>query len=379
MTPFNLQEPGSTNLPDAINEAATDADCGFGVFAFASAGGVRALFSIPMLTRMLANKKRFHLIVGVDSITNVEALLSISDQVKSSKGLLTAEVFCHANPASTFHPKFLWFTKSDELRLLVGSGNLTLRGMGQKSLAAPAPGNWEAFSVHALSGNAGGETLTRLEGWIKSCRAAKVLRSLDDESVKIRAMANGLVRYSIAKPTATGKPAAVATSVAPIDDSAFNGKDILIRELPKTRPGQADIGKAALTDFFGFDGIDKDVLLQHVSIANALGATEQRRLFVNASQNYRLELQAMTGLPYAIAANGGRMVLIAMKLDRRSFRYTIIPVNTPEHSQVVLLLGPLPAGKRYMREKQVTAKALQAAWPTVPRNLLPTISETPAP
>lgn len=379
MSSFNFQEPGSAKLQEAIEATANCADSGVGVFAFASTSGVKALFELPLLVKLISQKKTFHLIVGIDAITNAEALLSIEDEVKKYKGYLIAEAFFHNHPASTFHPKFIWFAKGNELGVIVGSGNLTLRGFGKKSVANPAPGNWEAFGVQTLTGEAVVKTLGDFEKWLEASRALKMLRPLDDEGVKSRAMANGLVRYAVIKPPVAGKPVGPIAVAAPVDDLAFDNKDILVRELPKTRPGQADIGKDALTNFFGHSGVDKNVLLQNVSLDNVLGDTEKRRLFVNASQNYRLELQAMGGLPYTIAKNDDRMILIATKLDRRSFRYTIVPVTAGEYSAVVKLLGTPSNGRRLMREKYFTGSELVRIWRKAPANLVPTVSETPSP
>lgn len=168
MSSFNFQEPGSAKLQEAIETTANSADSGVGVFAFASTSGVKALFEVPLLVKLLSQKKPFHLIVGIDAITNAEALLSIADEVKKYKGYLIAEAFFHNHPASTFHPKFIWFAKGKELRVIVGSGNLTLRGFGKKSAANPAPGNWEAFGVQTLTGEAVAETLGDFEKWLKA-------------------------------------------------------------------------------------------------------------------------------------------------------------------------------------------------------------------
>jgi len=155
---------------------------------------------------------------------------------------------------------------------------------------------------------------------------------------------------------------------------ANDTRGILIRELPKNRPGQADIGKESLSDFFGYSGKAKYVLLQHVALDDQLGQTESIRLFVNDSQNYRLELHAMGGLKYEIGQDDSRMLLVATKLDDRSFRYCVVPVDSAAHPRLLKLLGPIPAGRRRMREKRISPEELVAGWKDAPSNLIPTLS-----
>ena len=68
------------------------------------------------------------------------------------------------------------------------------------------------------------------------------------------------------------------------------------------------------------------------------------------------------------------IISLATKLDRRSFRYTVLPVNDPSYALVAGLLPHLPTrvgAGRPMREKRVSPEDLLGAWPTVPDNLLP--------
>ena len=260
MHAFFFQQPGNATLLDIIQNAADGAEEGGAMFAFASAGGAKAFFDINAVNGMLRQRKPLHMIVGIDAITNAEALLYLEGKRTGSRGALTAEVFLHDYPASTFHPKFAWFRKNNELHLITGSGNLTARGLGIASPLAQAPGNWEAFSVQVLKDDTAHETVDIINAWVAEKRASHNLRSLNDERVKARAMANGLIRYSSGSFPRVGH----ATPAAPIDDEAFDVHDILLRELPKNRPGQADVGKTALTHLFGFTGVAKKIIHKNV-------------------------------------------------------------------------------------------------------------------
>lgn len=225
-----------------------------------------------------------------------------------------------------------------------------------------------------------------MDQWIATHRAKLMLRPLSDEAVRAQAMANGLVRYrGGGGSSAPKKPSATAAApvVTPAPAKAPSGlpapgSDILVRELPRNRPGQADVGKDALSTFFGYAGKAKSVLLQHVTLDDQLGQTEAIRLFVNDSQNYRLELHAMKGLKYVVGPDDSRLLLVATKLDDRSFRYTVVGVGAPGHGELIALLGPIGKGRRLMREKWVTGAELQTAWPHAPTNLIPLVSVAPA-
>lgn len=384
---FIFQQPGTARLLEAINNAAENACCGGGVFAFASTGGIDALFACPNFSDMLNRKRPFHLIVGIDAITNAEALLSLADRLGQFE-TLTVNIFFHEQPRSTFHPKFSWFGQGGTLHLLTGSGNMTLRGLGQITDNHFPSGNWEAFSVQSLEEAEAVAVNRQIEDWLNEQHSAGTLCSLDDARVLDRAMTNGRMRFApcpikTRRPTTPVPPQAQEEKTAPVDGVEFETPEVLIRELPENRSGQADVGKKTLEQFFGYKGEAKNVLIQHVSNANELEPALQIRLFVNKSKNYRLELRAIAELEYITDVDDSRMVLIATKFDRRSFRYTIVPVTAPGYRQILTLCGgvPTPQGnsRRRMREKLVSPEELLATWPDAPSNLLPLNLETPEP
>lgn len=379
---FVFQQPGTARLLKALDMAAKDADAGGGVFAFASKRGIEKLLGVPGIVRMLGNSNQFHLVVGMDAITNAEALLYLREQIEQHRGALKAHAFLHDQPG-TFHPKFSWFKQGENLRLVTGSGNLTLSGLGTVSVETPPPGNWEAFTTQSMLGNAAHVTIQAIEEWLLEQERAEVLCSLDDARVQDRAMANGRVHYSRSGVGARPRDGVQVRHHAHVrvDVAPAVKKDVLVRELPQTRAGQADIGKQALK-FFGYKDQPQKILIQYVSDENVIGVAYETRLFVNASKNYRLELSAIAEIGYAADDHDNRMILVASKLDRRSFRYTVVPVTAPTYRGLVELLGPLPArrGKiRPMRQKLFTSEQLRSDWRGVPSNLLPIAVPIPEP
>ncbi|GGI19144.1 hypothetical protein GCM10008066_17610 [Oxalicibacterium faecigallinarum] len=259
--------------------------------------------------------------------------------------------------------------------MITGSGNLTERGLGQKPGGQAA--NWEAFSTQSLEGETALAVEKEISDWLQAQAKAETLCSLDDPRVLEKAMANARVRYNNglkapAQPKAAApKHAAKALAVAA---PALQQQEILIRELPSTRGGQGDIGQTAHRHFFGHDGTDKFIFTQYVELDGTLHAVKKVWLFYNAaSNNYRLELPESKG-QYEVGPNDERMILIAAKLDERSFRYTILrPItNQPAYKKVRLLFGPHPlAGRRLMKESYVSPDLLRDAWDDAPIDLLP--------
>jgi len=119
------QDPafGASTLLEALLESTEGADCGAGVFSFASYKGIRLLFDDPDFTTFLDGAD-FELIVGVDAVTVPSALQLLADLAIEHPGLGVA-AFNNRRPGVLFHPKFAWFGNDDEVQLLVGSGNLT--------------------------------------------------------------------------------------------------------------------------------------------------------------------------------------------------------------------------------------------------------------
>jgi len=376
---FVLQQPGKRGLLASMNRAATNASEGGGVFAFASEAGIKALFDQPNIHAMLRASKPLRFVVGIDAVTNVDALLCLTTFAR--KFGFSAYAFVH-NHHGTFHPKFSWFESSDGLRLVTGSGNLTVSGLGHATAGHPGFGNWEAFTTQLLSGAAAETARAVIERWFATQLRAKTLRPLDDEEVRDRAMENGRARFkrrsSQHQTTDSSGKRRTRTLSVPIDEQAFTSNDIFLRELSQNRPGQADVGKKGL-EFFGFSipkkgsVIRQTALVQTVSLENQVEDATELRLIVSRSRNFRLELQAIRGVGYKVGATDNRMILVASKLSNHAFRYLIVPVDAPAYPALDNELGRIPSHRRsrLMREKFMTSDELRKVWPEVPPALLP--------
>lgn len=366
---FTLQVPGVSDLLNAISKNAKRATKGGAMFAFATLAGIKRLFSAGSITAMLKRGDGFHLIVGVDAITNIDALSYLEAKARKYP-TLKVSAFLHNQPG-TFHPKLCWFRNDRRLILIIGSGNLTTSGLGIKSSRTPSPGNWEAFATQTTVRRAV-EYQRRIEEWVAAHEDAGIIRSVDDSDVIDQAMENGQVRFTAPERNRRQRRLHTIQPSAPVIESkgAFSreNNDVLIRELPRNRTGQADLGRKGL-EFLGFRGRPVDVYLQYVSLSDVLSMARKQRLFKNASQNYRVEMHEVTELGYDVAADGSRMLLVAVRLTQKSCRYTLVPITHPDYPSVSQLLGARKGNS--MRMLVCELGRLKAAWTTAPRNLIP--------
>ncbi|QIB68659.1 hypothetical protein Ami103574_04690 [Aminipila butyrica] len=139
---FDIQDPRYPNsrlLNEALLEACQPAIYGAGTYAFVSADGVRLLMDNPIFEQFMEDGT-YHLIAGLDDITNLRTLAALKeygDQFPQMR----AEAFLHPTTGSTFHPKYSWFRYPRGGVLVLGSGNLTAKGLRR---------NTEAFVVQKL-------------------------------------------------------------------------------------------------------------------------------------------------------------------------------------------------------------------------------------
>ncbi|VEB93030.1 Uncharacterised protein [Citrobacter koseri] len=120
---FYVQNPKTNEgsyLIDKILEQCNEAIAGGAAFAFMSSGGVNLLIRDSRFLSFLENHD-FHLIVGVDAITDDKAV----DEVKKVMFIyknLKVDFFITNNKRSIFHPKFVWFKRKRSQFILLALG-----------------------------------------------------------------------------------------------------------------------------------------------------------------------------------------------------------------------------------------------------------------
>lgn len=169
---FQIQDPtyGNTRpLRETILNTCPDMRTGAGAYAFATSEGVNFLLGGESF-RSFISEGEFLLIVGTDDITNVRALRTLKDFEEEFSGNLKVRVYIHDAIGSIFHPKYSWFqSKTSGGKLVIGSGNMTKRGMKN---------NREAYAVIDLDEHELEEVKREWNRWVMHSR--QYLYPLDD-------------------------------------------------------------------------------------------------------------------------------------------------------------------------------------------------------
>lgn len=351
-----IQDPTDHDAPflqEKILEACEGARCGAGVFAFVTSEGVDLLLRDDTFKRF-ATRGTFDLIVGVDEVTNVRALTALQEAGRELPGL-TIRAFYHDLPQSMFHPKFCWFRHSRKGVLVVGSGNLTARGLRS---------NWEAFSVDEIEVSDANTLEEQWRRWIEIHNFH--LRPLDDAQVLARAAQNIRIR----RPGGRARDEGTGEGEPPTEPMRAHAA--LVAEIPRasTRWNQANFDLNSFTTFFGAQpGRVQRIVLQHVDETGTPGRLETRPSVAVRSQNYRFELEAAAGLHYP---RSGRPIAVFVEIEPRTFRYRLLMPNDPQYGVVSAFLDNMWRGRSdRMRRIITTTDILRQAWPASPLWLTP--------
>lgn len=305
--------PDSTYLLEEILAACEGASSGGGAFAFASSAGVTLLFGDPQFSQFL-EQCPFELIVGVDAVTDTDALDAIQ-ATAAMQPKLKVRAFLGTGAGCMFHPKICWFRNASGGVCLVGSGNLTAGGLR---------GNYESFSV-VKSGRMQMRAFDRMwSSWSDFHRSELLL--LTDVRVRKKASENAKQPRLLPKQEGDilvehGK-GKIVVGPAPKESA-----QVLIAEIPKggSRWNQANFDLGTFRNFFGASpGRTQRILLTHVDVFGRLGSQEIRPSVAVKSHNYRFELDAAAGEYPA----KGRPIAIFVRVATRTFRYRLLMPHT---------------------------------------------------
>jgi hypothetical protein len=344
---LHLQDPGAPSgyLLEAMLDAAKGADRGGGIFAFATADGIRASLHDKAFGRLL-KRGTFDLVVGVDSITNVLAVEELARSVSQYAGL-SGRVLVHAESV-LFHPKVSWFGKGSNLTLIVGSGNLTVRGLRE---------NWEAFTVIALRATAAGAAERQLADWL--ARHAALLLAPDDPRVLKEAARNSGQEASLRH---ARRRATTATG-----DTPPSNAQVLVAEAPKSggRPSQVNFHKVHYEGFFRAKaGSGRHTTLRNVARDGTIGEAEVRPSSTRKSRNFSLELAgfANTKPPGKLPAIG-----VYVRLPQGTFLYMRVAPGEPGYADLDGFLTDNWTGPaKQKRQVEAGLSDVRKAWPKSP-------------
>jgi HKD family nuclease len=341
---IGLQNPGASSgyLLEVLLNSARGAERGGGIFAFATADGIKALLRDDVFNVLLKSGK-FDLVVGVDSITDIRAL----DELTACSGHyhnLVARVFVH-NESVLFHPKLSWFVAAGQLTLIIGSGNLTVRGLRE---------NWEAFTIVTLNGDSAREVEAEMVSWLAS--HAALLYSPEDATARERAARNTGRERDLKHPKRVTKK-----DVMPVEAS------VLVAEVPRsgTRPSQVNFDKANYETFFGAkEGSEGRVTLRRVERDGTVGEAEIRPIMIRKSRNFSFELTGFReGSPQGQPPDIG----IYVRLPQGTFLYQRVTSGEAGYAELALVLDRRWTGSARLKRRALsTVSEVRAAWPGSP-------------
>lgn len=405
---FCIQDPSYENsmyLHETLLSECVGCTNGAGAYAFATKDGINLLLLDDNFKEFLKTGT-FTLIVGTDDITNEHSIASLIELQEKYGSHLVVKAYVHNGKGSTFHPKFSWFQKNDGGALVLGSGNLTQKGLRH---------NREAYSVIQYDESGIAEIIEEWNRWFT--HSAPFLFDITDPVVLAKAKQNTekIRAISTAKATVqrdhdikpgdvkltdiyktqpkdkrTGKK--VTPKQPPVDpqtqlelvtptvtdeeidiDAAYwtitMDSNVLIAEIPNNnkRWSQANFSQEIFENYFGATCGENGtyrILLKHVNTDGTMCKTEARPSVSVASSNYRFELDAAKGLAYPEGRN--RPIGIFAKVSCRDFIYTLLMPGQSGYEDVMRLLAQTQAPTRLMRRISYVAKDVFEAAPALP-------------
>lgn len=404
---FCIQDPSYENskyLHETLISECVGCTTGAGAYAFATKDGINLLLLDDNFKDFLETGT-FTLVVGTDDITNEHSIVSLIELQKKYGSHLVVKAYVHNGKGSTFHPKFSWFQKTDGGALVLGSGNLTQKGLRH---------NREAYNVVQYDEFGIIEVIDEWNRWF--VHSAPFLFDITDPIVLAKAKQNSekIKAVSTAKATvqkeyaikpgeiklsdiyktqpkdkktgtkATTKKTAVAPNDQPatispvvtdeeidIDASYWTinkGSSILIAEIPKSgnRWKQANFDKGTFEHYFGAtcgENGEYRILLKNVNDDGTMDETEIRPSVSVSSQNYRFELDAASDLDYP--DGNERPIAIFAKVSRRDFIYMLLMPEHPEYGEVMKFIGETAAPSMKMRRLQYIAGDVETRIPSL--------------
>ncbi|MBP3490030.1 MAG: hypothetical protein J6K53_16805 [Roseburia sp.] len=377
-----IQDPtyaASMRLGEALIDACNKGTDGAGAFAFAEENGIDLFLGDNDFSNYIKTYS-YVLVVGTDSITDSKAVKSLRDYCAKYKNL-SVYAYVHDSRKYLFHPKLTWFETAVGGLSIIGSGNLTERGLFHNVEMysyndlnnldfAKLKTDWEDWLDYSITNNlvfdisdpivdhAVNLSASRKKGAFSAKSTAGTASKLDTslaalykkqpKTISTRKPTTA-TKKTVAKrkpKTATVVLATPVPTVAPVPTTPFpnpvwtvSATDrILVAEVPKasTRWKQVNFDKASFENYFGAtpggaSGTYR-ILLKNVDAAGKLDATETRPSVSVASHNWRFEINAASGLPYP--TGGDRPYVIFSEASTRSFIYELIMPGDSRYPEV---------------------------------------------
>ncbi|QHI71742.1 phospholipase D family protein [Aminipila terrae] len=329
---FYIQDPRCENgqlLNEALLEACENALYGAGTYAFVSADGIDLLMNNHTFENFM-KRGLYHLIIGMDDITNIRTLAALQRYCGQFPNL-RADAFIHHTTGSTFHPKYSWFKYEKGGALVLGSGNLTAKGLRR---------NTEAFVVQKLNEE---EILSVEKKWYDWINCSKgCIKALQDPEVILKAGEN---MKEIAQDTKTG----IWTDEQAVwrldPDSEIFIWEMESQSYENTNPYKMKIDILTGNTFFGTEYCpDRKIIIRRVSSQGLIDNIESMNIHFTSDKIYQVELPF-----YQTEAKGNAFVIFA-RICARTFLYTLIQPEERGYRQL----------QKQLRNQQRNAEGLIA-------------------
>lgn len=401
MMDMMIQDPtyaSSMRLGEVLIDACTKGCDGAGAFAFVEENGIDLLLGDAVFSKYI-KKYKYELVVGTDSITDQKAIDRLRAYCKSFSNL-SVYGYVHDTRKFLFHPKVAWFKTATGGLSIIGSGNLTERGLYH---------NVEMYAYNELGSSDFNKLKSDWDSWMNYSIANNFLFAIDDpiidhavnlSAAKKASTTSGPVSSggmsgailpstelstlygkqpkvtskkkpssvlisttSRAKPNKANKvigtstipavtPIHVAPSINPIWTVTSSDR-VLVAEVPKSKKRwkQINFDKVSFQDYFGatpgVTGGTYRILLRSVDAAGKLGATESRPSVSVKSHNWRFEISAASGMAYPVGSQ--RPYVVFSEVTTRSFLYELIMPGDSRYSDVDLYVKAWKSAKGVKR------------------------------
>lgn len=381
-----IQDPtysATMRLGEALIDACNIGGNGAGAFAFAEENGID-LFLGDADFRKYIKTNKYELVVGTDSITDSKAVARLRDYCALYNNL-TVYGYVHDARKNLFHPKVTWFETSTGGISIIGSGNLTERGLfhniemySYNSLnnaeIAKVKSDWNNWLDYSITNNFLFDINDPIIDYAVNLSAAKksstfkstgttsagvtvpgsILKTLYSKQPKATSISKSITppiprakkakpkkaTSVIATPIPTVAPVIVPTTVNPVWSIALTDR-VLVAEIGsggkiKSRWSQVNFDKDSFKNYFGAtpggaSGTYR-IILKNVNSAGVLGGTETRPSVSVKSHNWRFEINAAKGLAYP--TGGNRPYVIFTEVSIRSFIYELIMPGDKRYPEV---------------------------------------------
>ena len=386
-----IQDPtysATMRLGEALIDACNIGGNGAGAFAFAEENGIDLFLGDKDFKKYIKTNK-YELVVGTDSITDSKAVTRLRFYC-SLYNNLTVYGYVHDARKNLFHPKVTWFETSTGGISIIGSGNLTERGLfhniemySYNSLnnAEIAKvkldwNNWLDYSItnnflfdindsiidHAVNLSAAKKSRTFISTGTTSTGTTStgvtvsenILKKLYSKQPKATSISKNITPpipvTKKAKPKKatsvlathipTVVPVIVPTTVNPVWSIALTDR-VLVAEIgsggkKESRWSQVNFDKTSFKNYFGAtpggaSGTYR-IMLKNVNSVGVLSETETRPSVSVKSHNWRFEINAAKGLAYP--TGGNRPYVIFIEVATRSFIYELIMPGDKRYPEV---------------------------------------------